>query len=346
MHAVSGISRQDCGFRAFHNWGFGKACGAMPALCLILACALWGLSFPMVKVLHIEQMSRVPGAGSEFLSAWIQVARFGLGALILLPFVWRGGGPTRLEIRQGLRISFWGGIGMVLQADGLAHTAASTSAFLTQAYCVILPLVACVRLRKPPQTRTVLSTLLVMAGGAILCGVSFESTRIGRGELETLMAAALFSIQILILENPVYRKNRGTRITFVMCVGIAVMFVPVSALTAPAPAALITAGASWQAFGLVAVLASFCSVGAYLLMNHWQPRVSATEAGLLYTTEPVFTAVYALFLPAWLAWIAGTGYANETLTPTMLVGGGLILAANVLMHLKGSAHPPSLAPAP
>ena len=77
----------------------------MPALCLILACALWGLSFPVVKVLHIEQMSRLPGAGSEFLSAWIQVARFGLGALILLPFVWRGGGPTRLEIRQGLRIA-------------------------------------------------------------------------------------------------------------------------------------------------------------------------------------------------------------------------------------------------
>ena len=34
------------------------------------------------------------------------------------------------------------GAGMALQADGLAHTPASTSAFLTQAYCVILPLVA------------------------------------------------------------------------------------------------------------------------------------------------------------------------------------------------------------
>jgi drug/metabolite transporter (DMT)-like permease len=323
-----------------------KPAHAMPALCLILACALWGLSFPVVKVLHIEQMSRVPGAGSEFLSAWIQVARFGLGALILLPFIWRSGWPTRLEIRQGLRISFWGGIGMVLQADGLAHTSASTSAFLTQAYCVILPLVACIRLRKPPETRTVLATLLVMAGGAILCGVSLSSTRIGRGELETLIAAALFSIQILILENPIYQKNRGTRITFVMCVGIAVMFVPVSFLTAPTPAAMLTAGASWQAFGMVAVLALFCSVGAYLLMNHWQPRVSATEAGLLYTTEPVFTAVYALFLPAWLAWIGGSGYANETLTPTLLTGGGLILAANVMMHLKGRAHPPTLAPSP
>ena len=104
----------------------------MPVLCLILACAFWGLSFPVVKALHLEQTMRLPGAGSEFLSAWMQVARFGLGALILLPFVAKRRLPSRLELRQGFWLAFWGGTGMALQADGLAHTAESTSAFLTQ----------------------------------------------------------------------------------------------------------------------------------------------------------------------------------------------------------------------
>jgi drug/metabolite transporter (DMT)-like permease len=318
----------------------------MPVFFLILACALWGLSFPVVKVLHLEQSARLPQVGSEFLAAWIQVARFGLGGLILLPFAWRRGWPTRLEWRQGMWLAWWGGLGMVVQADGLAHTDASTSAFLTQAYCVILPLVACVRLRRAPGPRTVMATVLVMIGGAILSGIRPGGLRIGRGELETLVAACFFTMQILTLEHPDFRANRGLPVTFLMCAGIAALMLPAAAVTAPELGMLVTAGASWATFALVAVLAVFSSVGAYLLMNVWQPRISATEAGLIYTTEPVFTAAYVLFLPTWIASVVGTGYPNERLTVAMATGGGLILAANLLMQLKRPPHRASIAPAP
>lgn len=318
----------------------------MPALFLILACALWGLSFPVVKALHLEQTQRMPGAGSEFLSAWMQVARFGMAALILLPFVWRRRFPSRLEIRQGLALAFWGGTGMTLQADGLAHTAASTSAFLTQAYCVILPLIACMKLRRAPEVRVIAATVLVIAGCAVLSGMKPGELRIGRGELETLVAAGLFTFQILALENPNYRSNRGLPVTFVMCLAIAVLLLPAAFLTARSPSMLLGAGASWQALVLVAALALFCSVGAYLLMNHWQPRISATEAGLIYTTEPVFTALYVLFLPQWLAGMTGSIYPNEGLGFAQIAGGGMILAANLLMQLKRKPHKPAIAPAP
>ena len=318
----------------------------MPALCLILACALWGLSFPVVKALHLEQSARLPGVESGFLTTWMQVARFGLATLILLPFARRGGGPTQREIRQGLWLALWGGLGMAMQADGLAHTEASTSAFLTQAYCVILPLVACVRLRRLPDVRTLAATLMVLVGGAVLSGVSAAAPQIGRGELETFIAAGFFTFQILTLENPAYRGNRSSPVTLVMCAGITLLFLPISALAAPSPEMLISAGASWPAAGMITVLAVFCSVAAFLLMNHWQPRISAIEAGLLYTTEPVFAAIYALILPAWIARLAGFHYSNETLTSTLLLGGALILAANVLMQFRRPPHPPGLAPVP
>ena len=79
-------------------------------LFLILACALWGLSFPVVKALQFEQEARVPEASDLFLSAWIQVARFSLAALLLLPFILHLPRPTRLEIRQGLLLALWGGL--------------------------------------------------------------------------------------------------------------------------------------------------------------------------------------------------------------------------------------------
>jgi drug/metabolite transporter (DMT)-like permease len=318
----------------------------MPVIFLVAACALWGLSFPMVKALHLEQSARMPGVSSLFLASWLQFARFGLGAVMLLPFVIGGTRPTRNEIRQGLVIAFWGGTGMWLQADGLAHTEASTSAFLTQAYCVILPLWACLRRRRKPAARVVFATLMVLAGGAILSGLRPDHLRLGRGEIETLCAALLFSIQILALENPRYKGNRGTSVSFVMFLGIAVLFIPITAAAAPGLTSCITAGASIPAFAIVASLALFCSVGAYVLMNVWQPRVSATEAGLIYTTEPVFTAIYVLFLPVMLGqWIGGT-YNNESVSVQMVGGGSLILAANALMQWKRPPHSPPSGPLP
>jgi drug/metabolite transporter (DMT)-like permease len=318
----------------------------MPVFFLILACALWGVSFPLIKALQMEQVLRVPDASSVFLSTWIQVARFGMGALLLLPFVVRGGLPTRLEWRQGIRLALLGGIGMVLQADGLAYTDASSSAFLTQGYCIVLPIIACIRLKRAPETKTIIATLMVIIGGAVLSGFTWENPRIGRGELQTLIAAVFFAFQILTLENPTYRGNRSARVTWVMCAAITVIYLPLVAITAPTPTAVLAAGASWFALVLVFFLAAFCSVGAYLLMNHWQPRVSAVEAGMIYTTEPVFTAFYALFLPLWISRIANTDYANESLTGSLLAGGALIVAANMLMQLVRPPHKPSIAPMP
>ena len=61
---------------------------------------------------------------------------------------------------------------------------------------------------------------------------------------------------------------------------------------------------------------------------------------------PVFAAGYALFLPAALAAFVGRDYPNETLRGTLIVGGALILSANIVMQWKRSPHVPSIAPVP
>jgi drug/metabolite transporter (DMT)-like permease len=314
----------------------------MPILLLVVACALWGVSFPLVKVLHLEQAARIPDASTLFLSAWMQSARFGLGALLLAPFLVGKGWATTNELRQGLQLAIWGGLGMWMQADALAYTDASTSAFLTQAYCIFLPLWAALRLKKWPATRVTVATLMVIVGGAVLSGIRSDRLHLGRGELETLGSAVLFTFQILALENPRHQNNRALSVTFIMFGGIAILFLPITLMTAPSLESCLTAGASWPTLAFIAALALLCSVGAYGLMNTWQPRVSATEAGLIYTSEPVFTAIYVLFLPALLEKTTGQSYANESLTIPLVVGGTLILAANFLMQWKRPAHAPPL----
>jgi drug/metabolite transporter (DMT)-like permease len=310
----------------------------MAVLALVLTCAFWGLSFPVLKALQLEQAARLPEASSWFLAAWIQLARFGTAAVLLTPALLHLPRPTRKEVQQGLELAAWGGLGMGIQTDGLVYTEASTSAFLTQAYCVLLPLWTVARSRRLPSLRLLGATALVVAGTAVLSGIRPGHLSIGRGELETLLSTVFFTGQILALEKPRYAENRGRPVTLMMCVGIAVLALPVAWLTAPAPEAMLIAGASLPTAAMLTSLAVFCTIGAFLLMNTFQRFVPATEAGLIYTSEPVFASAYALFLPALLATWAGIAYENERFTLALLAGGGAILAANLWMQWKGTPH--------
>src|SRR5258708_19903887 len=71
---------------------------------------------------------------------------------------------TAREIRQGLWLGLFGGIGMVFQVDGLAYTPASTSSFLTQTYCILVPMYHAVVGRRFPRPVQLLATAVVLPG--------------------------------------------------------------------------------------------------------------------------------------------------------------------------------------
>ncbi|MDB6071947.1 MAG: protein of unknown function transrane [Verrucomicrobiales bacterium] len=315
-------------------------------LWLTAGTAAWGLSFPVQKMLTMLQQELVPAAGTWFLTSWIICLRSLIAACVLLlwkPKLLRG--MTRNEVRQGLLLGLIGGMGLMLQADGLAYTTASTSAFLTQAYCVILPLWHCFSRRTMPGWRIILCTGLVLWGISILSGFNWQTLHMGRGEWETMGAALTFTFQIILLERPRYSENRAMPVTALMFMGFAVWSAPVALGAAPEFMDLWRVVATPAAVAHLALLALACTVFAYGVMNVWQPKVSATEAGLIYCIEPVCAAVYALFLPGLLSGWTGVSYPNEVLTSTLVTGGLLITAANILLQAKWKPRPVA-APAP
>lgn len=310
---------------------------------LCLACLLWGGSFPIVKALGDIHHRVDPAVSGLLLNASMIWPRFALAALMILPLAWREirCGVRPRELGQAAGLTAFLSAGLILQVDGLRFTSASVSSFLTQGYVIILPIWVYGRARRWPRASFFAAMALVIPGVAILAGVRWDDFGLGRGELETLVAACFFAGQILWLERPAYRDNRGLPMTVAMFVGIALVFVVVAVLAAVgrgAPMAAVVAPfheASWVA--LTGLLTLFCTFGAFTLMNLWQRWVSSAEAGLIYTLEPVFTAVLALFLPALFSEWAGISYANEHLTWRIVIGGLMICGANVIIQLAPPA---------
>jgi drug/metabolite transporter (DMT)-like permease len=297
---------------------------------LLATTLLWGVSFPLIRALSLAWQQLSPHASSWFLSSAVVALRFLLGGALLAVLSPRSlRGITRSEWTQGIGLGVLCGVGIPWQADGLSYTHASVSAFISQGYCVWLPLYACLSRRRLPSLDLLLSMALVLSGIFLLSGAELGSLRMGRGEIETVVASLFCTAQILWLERPRFRDNRSTTITVLMFVVTGLIVAPV---------ALVSSGgaAPWgQLFGLprfvetMLVVTVLCTAAPFLLMNHFQKYVPATEAGLIYCAEPLFASGLSLFLPGILAGWMGTQYPNEVPSAALVLGGVLITAANV-----------------
>ena len=249
------------------------------------------------------------------------------------------GRPTRAEWSQGLGLGIFTALGMLLQIDGLVHTEASTVAFLTQAYVVWIPAILALLTRHLPPLRTIGCCLAVLLGVAMLAGIDPRSFQLGRGEASALGCSLLFAGQILWAERPGYAANRMLLVTVLAFVIAALVFVPVALAALPEPTLALRLYADPSRVAAILVLGVVCTGLGFVLMCCWQRRVGATAASLIYCTEPIWAALFAFVVPGLIAGPLGVVYANESLTQALLVGGGLILAANLVMQLRRQSTP-------
>jgi drug/metabolite transporter (DMT)-like permease len=305
-------------------------------LILLFSGFFWGLSFPLLKAVLALNERLVPQSGGLFATLYIVAPRFAIALVVLAAFQARAGLKiTRGELKQGVTIGLFAAVAILLQNDGLRFTSASTSAFLTTFYAIMIPIWLSLRRRRSPGAVVWICCAMVLAGTAVLGHVDWHTLRLGRGECETLLCSLFFMGQILCLGDAAFARNRPVPMTLVTCAVLAVVFSVMAWIAAPSPRALLLPWTSPAWVGLTVILGIFCSLAAFLLIAIWQPKVSATEAGLIYCFEPVFAALLALFLPGLVSSWAGVSYPNEHATLSLLTGGGLITLANVWVQVRG-----------
>ena len=250
----------------------------MPAvLALVLVTAVWGVTFVQVK----DAVALYP------LFAFLAV-RFWIATLTLAV-------PGLPRVRSLGRPGFVGGAflglllaaGYTLQTAGLERTTVSSTGFITGMYVVLTPLIALVLVRSRIGLSVWGGVALSTIGLAMLSGIHAGSVT---GDLLVLAAAAVYSLQIVLMERYAPRYD-------------AVAFTLIEMLAAGVALGVVAAALGdlhlphgWTVWGALLVTGVFASALAFLVQTWAQRRTSATRTALAFTMEPVWTAFFGYTL--------------------------------------------------
>jgi drug/metabolite transporter (DMT)-like permease len=289
-----------------------RAVAALAAIALV-----WAGGFPSAK--YCLQAGLAVG---PLLSVRFAIGTAGLGLMLLILRV-----PLRRQdVKDGLVLGLFLATLFWLQTDGLRFTTTSKSGFITGLYVIFTPMVALAlgdRLRPSHG----LGALVALLGLILLVrepGVAWGGWN--RGDSETFLAALLCGVHIVLTAH-FSRRSSGWVLAFMqVAVTCAVSWVITLCLPDPygfqrARAALAQPG-TWVALGYMGLLATTL---AFYVQSTYQSRLGATECAIIFSSEPVWTAVIAVsgFVPG----------IHERLGGPQWLGGGLILGATLVAEL-------------
>ena len=316
-------------------------------LALLAATLIWGSSFVIIQ----RALADLP-------VFHLLACRFTLAALLLLPLAgaaWKTPGQRRDILRDGVTLGGFLFAGFALQTSGLLWTTPSRSAFLTSLAVVMVPPLAWLTAaaarrraggspagRRPFRPGPVAGALCAAIGlyilyrpagvtGLLRSAAAGGSFGFGRGDALTLAGTVAFACHIVAIERAVRRPAGLARIAPLAVTQFAV----VAALSAPSLLISPPRAAELTAFAVFAVVLSGVAgtALAFMCQLYAQRHLSATEAAVLLTLEPVVAALFSVAV------------GREAWSLSLAAGGALILAGILLSELGGGpdAVPPAVA---
>jgi drug/metabolite transporter (DMT)-like permease len=274
----------------------------LATLALLAMTACWGSTFFLIK----DLLDRIPVL--DFLAV-----RFAIATVTLFLMFPRALGRISPEARrQAVILGLLYGVAQILQTEGLAHTPASVSGFITGMYVICTPLLAAPLLRQRIGISTWGAVLLAVAGLAVL---TLSGLSMGYGEALTLVAAVLYALHIVGL-GAWSTAGDAMGMTIVQLMVITVICL---VATAPDGVVLPSTPADWASVVYMAVFAA----GLALAGQTWaQAHLPPTRSAIIMSMEPVFAAFFAVSL------------GGEDPTVRMLIGGSMVVAAMLVVEVS------------
>ena len=199
-----------------------------------------------------------------------------------------------------------------LQQNGLVYTDAGKAGFLTAMYIVLTPIVAVFRGHRIPKN-DIFSVGIAVVGLYLLSCMGV--TQINKGDLMIMGCALAFAVQINCIDHFCEGLD-GFRMNCIQALTVAVLSAPCVAFTETVDMGNLLA--CWGPLCFAGCL----SMGiAYSMQIVGQKEIAPTDASLIMSLESVF------------ALLGGWWLLQERMTPTELLGCGLVFAAVIISQL-------------
>lgn len=272
-------------------------------LTLLLIAVIWGTTFALLRdtmrVLHPTELMAL---------------RFTLATVLLGAIYWKRLVPIRRRwLLDGIWLGVWLSIGYLTQVFGLLTISASRSAFITGTYVVYTPFLVWAAFRVRPSLGEFLGVAVVFAG--LTCFAADLGFSLSAGDLWTLACAFAFGTQIVITH--VVGKRSDPMALSVVQMGTAAL---IGWAFVGARGGMRT---PWEQipWGVMIYLAVVATALVIALQTWALARTSSVKAALLFSTEPIFAAIFA------------ASFFGERMTHREILGAALILAGVFVSEL-------------
>ena len=278
-------------------------------LALLFVAFSWGLTFVVVQ-------DALSGIGPYYFVA----LRFLLAVVFLAACYWRRLAKINWKtLKTGFFIGLFLFGGYAFQTIGLKYTGPATAGFITGLAVILVPLFTAVAYRRLPGFFVIIGVLCATFGLALLTlqGSSFS---LGLGDLLIFLCAICFGLHIIMVGR--YAGRHDPVLMALIQIGTVSVISFMFALKLETMPSHFTTPV-WIAFVITAIPATSL---AFLIQNSVQRYTSSTHTAIIFTMEPVFSAITAHLL------------GREVLTAVQAAGCILILAGMLVAELKGEAQ--------
>jgi drug/metabolite transporter (DMT)-like permease len=264
---------------------------------LVLTTFFWGGSFLFTKI-GVREIPPPFFVLLRFLLATI------LLGLVCLPRLRRLDLTT---LKRGIIVGTALGITNLTFVFGIQGTSISRAGVINNLFVLFIPLISRVIWRDRVGMTNVLGIGLASLGIALLATGGGEG--FNRGDLISTLCALFIAIHILSVSKVL--KDEDVYLVSLVQFGVVSLWAAGAAALLPSPAFSL----SLQGVGSIVYCAIFPTVVCFTLQNSYQRYVTPTQAGLIYTLDPVWSLM------------AGFLVLGERLGPREWLGCGLIFSA-------------------
>jgi drug/metabolite transporter (DMT)-like permease len=266
------------------------------------------------------------GVGLSTLMAW----RYTLAAPILVLIAGLGT-IVRVPWRRALALLVLGGGGQsivtFLSLSALEWMPAASLGFLFYTYPAWVAVFAAVAGIEPLTKVRIAALALALGGITMMVGAPWNLSLPLPGVIRALGSAVIYALYIPMLHRLRGPLSAAAASAFTIA-GASVIFIVMSVRDG-GPFANVTP----FAIGLGALIAVWSTVVAFITFLRGVEALGAVRSAILSTSEPFFTAVYALLI------------LSQPLTGTTLAGGALIIGAILLLERRTPPTPDAPSPA-